>query len=119
MSQNGSPDRPEPLQYAVAGGDEPTTAEALEKYTGTVAWDYLKPHFESGVLLYVDGSLDLAEVGAVIAADATVKVEAWLKAGDLLKPGTLHAEHWESSGESFAALVVSPFVLMQPANSDG
>ena len=115
MIPDPSTEPEEPLRYAVAGGEMPSTAESLEKYSGTVVWTYLKPHFESGALLYVDPSLSLSGVGAAIAADDKAQVEAWLKSGDLLKPGVAHAQHWESSKESFSALVVSPFVLMQPA----
>ena len=52
--------------------------------------------------------------GNVIAGDDKVQVATWLKAGDLLQPGPSHAEHWQSSQAKFTALVVSPFVLIQP-----
>ncbi len=108
------PDKAQEMRYDMLGDQRPTEAEKLEKYTGTVDWDYLKSHFEQDALLYVDPSLQLAQVGNVIAADDKVQVESWLKAGDLLKPGPPHAAHWQSSQAKFTALVVSPFVLIQP-----
>jgi hypothetical protein len=41
-------------------------------------------------------------------------VEAWLRCGDLVKIGDLHAAQWEKGGMEFEALVVSPFVLCRP-----
>ena len=99
------------MKYGMLGGGDPD----LEKYMGEVGWEYLKPHFESGALLFVDTGVDLKTVAEALVADDKAKVEAWMKSGDLLKPSQPHADHWESSGESFRAVVVSPFVLMQPA----
>lgn len=114
-STDGAKDEPvEPMQYGILGVDESTTDEKLAKYTGEVDWSYLKPHYEAGVLLYVDPTLDLTTVGEAFANDATDTVQAWLKCGDLLKPSEPHAAFWEESKACFTALVVSPFVLIQP-----
>ena len=100
----------EEMDYGMLGGADPE----LEKYMGEVGWDYLKPHFESGALLYLDTALDMKTVGEALVADDKTRIEAWLKSGDLLKPSQPHADHWASAGESYRALVVSPVVLMQP-----
>ena len=114
MSDQGdSSNSPEGLRYAVLGEDAGDTDKKLEKYTGEVDWSYIKPHFESGALLYVDPALLITEVGRALGKDDKAKVEAWLKRGDLIKPGPQHAEHWENSSHRFTALVVSPFVLIQ------
>jgi len=96
------------------GKDDSTAEEKLEKYTGTVDWTYLRPHFLSGVLYFVDAELKLTEVGAAFAGNEKERVDAWLKAGDLVKIGELHAEQWEKGATEFEALVVSPFVLCRP-----
>ena len=101
------------MEYGMIGGGEPS----LEKYMGEVGWEYLRPHFESGALLYVDAGLDLKEVGDALVADDKERVAAWLKSGDLVKPSRPHVDYWESAGESYRALVVSPFVLMQAAKA--
>ncbi|MGK0185463.1 MAG: hypothetical protein ACI9R3_001241 [Verrucomicrobiales bacterium] len=105
---------PESMPYGMLGDDTTTTPDKLAKYTGDVDWSYLKPHFESGVLLYVDPGLDLTTVGETFSRDASDKVQEWLKTGDLLKPSQPHATYWEESDAKFTALVVSPFVLIQP-----
>jgi len=98
------------MEYGMVGGESPE----LEKYMGEVGWEYLKPHFDSGALLFVDGSLELKGVAEALVGDDRARVEGWMEAGDLLKPSQPHADHWESCGENFRAVVVSPFVLMQP-----
>lgn len=107
----------EVMRYGILGEDPSTTADKLEKYTGEVAWSYLKPHFETGALLYVDPSLDLTVVGEALANDAAETVRSWRQSGDLVTPSQPHADFWEESDSRFRALVVSPFVLIQPVDS--
>ena len=104
----------EPLRYAMIGEDRSSKEEKLEKYTGTVDWKYLAPHYLTGSLFFVDPQLTLVEVGQAISKNQTEKVEGWLKYGDLLKIGNLHAEQWQKGGTEFEALVISPFVLCRP-----
>ena len=116
-SQRESNGEEEPMRYGILGEDTATTGEKLDKYTGEVGWRYLRAHFETGNLLYVDPGLALTEVGEAFAADDTDRVAAWRKAGDLVTPSEPHAHYWEESGTRFRALVVSPFVLIQPLES--
>lgn len=112
-------DKEETLRYGIIGSDESTEAEKLEKYTGEVSWSYLEPHYQNGALLWVDPSLSLTEVGAAFANDDTEAVANWRCRGDLVVPSTPHAFHWEESEARFRALVVSPFVLIQPTSDGG
>lgn len=104
----------ESLRYGLLGGDPSSPLEKLEKYTGEVDWDYLRPHFKNDALVWVDPSLSLTEVGHAFSIDDADRVLAWRKAGDLVTPSAPHAEYWEASRARFLALVVSPFVLIQP-----
>ena len=104
----------ETMRYGMLGADLASAGEKLAKYTGEAGWEALRPHFQSGALLYVDPALSLTEVGLAFSRDDRAAVEGWLKTGDVLKPGAAHAAWWESSGARFTALVVSPFVLCQP-----
>lgn len=104
------------MPYAILGQDDSTTKEKLAKYTGVVSWGYLKPHCERKALFFVDPSLSLEAVGTAIAHNDAGKIEAWLKAGDLVKLSETHAAQWEEKLETkFEALVVSPFVLCRLA----
>lgn len=102
------------MKYVMLGEDASSTEEKLAKYTGTVAWSYLAPHFENGSLYFVDPALKLEDVGAAFSSNRKEQVEAWLKSGDLVKISALHAMQWEGTGSEFEALVVSPFVLCRP-----
>ena len=108
----------EEMKYGMLGEDQQCTTDKLEKYTGVVGWDYLKPHFKSGALIYVDLCLEITEVGKAVADDNKEQIEAWLKSGDIVKPCELHEEWWEKNPQEFTALVVSPFVLMQPLETE-
>ncbi|MEO0413662.1 MAG: DUF2288 family protein [Verrucomicrobiota bacterium] len=109
----------EQMDYGILGDDNSSTEEKLEKYTGEVDWTYLKKHFEAGSLIYLDPCLDITTVGKALTDDDKDAIIAWRDKGDLVQPCELHAEHWETSGETFRALVVSPFVLMQPVDKEG
>ena len=104
----------EQMRYGMLGDDNATPEEKLAKYTGEVDWEYLRPHYDSGSLFFVDPELALETVGAALAANDTTAVEAWLKAGDLVKIEALHAAQWQENAPRFHALVVSPFVLCRP-----
>jgi len=112
-----APEDDAPMEYGILGEDGATTADKLEKYTGVVDWNYLNPHFKNGALLYVDPAISLTEVGEALAADDADKVKAWKQRGDLVTPSQPHADFWEESVAKFRALVVSPFVLIQPVEA--
>lgn len=103
------------MQYGILGEESLSNVEKLDKYTGEVTWKYLKNHFEAGALVYVDPALSITEVGEAFAADDAGRVKAWRDKGDVLTPSAPHAQYWEESEGRFYALVVSPFVLIQPA----
>ena len=110
-------DAPEQMRYGMLGEDSSTTGEKLEKFTGEVDWEFLRPHFKSGALFFVDPALPLVQVGTAFAEDDKNQVEAWLKSGDLVKIETIHAQQWENTETTFESLVVSPFVLCRPVDS--
>ena len=106
------------MKYTVLGEDTQSPEERIAKYTGEVTWKYLKPHLEFNSLLWVEPSMKLADVAAALTADDTETVANWLGNGDLVKVGELHAQQWEDSDELFTAVVITPFVLMQPLARD-
>lgn len=113
------PNDPQPLKYAMLGKDRSTTEDKLAKFTGVVSWNYLRPHYQSGVLYFVDPELTLVEAGRAFSENKKDQVRAWLEAGDIIKIGDLHSAQWERADDEtdFEALVVSPFVLCRPAST--
>ncbi len=107
------------MRYGMVGEDDSSDEEKLAKYSGEIAWDYLRPHYQAGVLYFVDPEITLQTVGAAFQADNAPAVETWLQNGDLVKIEALHAAQWESPSDEavsprFEALVVTPFVLFRP-----
>ncbi len=102
------------MRYGVLGNDPSSLLEKLEKYTGEVDWAYLKPHYRNGALVWVDPAISITEVGHAFSIDDAERVLAWRKSGDIVTPSEPHAAHWEERQARFIALVVSPFVLIQP-----
>lgn len=103
------------MKYAILGGGEFSEEQKLSQSKGVVGWGYLAPHYRSGSLYFVDPGLELESVGLAFSLNEKDRVEAWLKSGDLVQIGDLHAAQWEGDEEiRFEALVVSPFVLCRP-----
>ena len=103
------------MKYAILGGGELTEKDKLAQAMGEVGWSYLAPHYKNGSLYFVDPELPLEAVGLAFTENRKDQVEAWLKAGDIVKIEALHAAQWEGDeAVQFEALVVSPFVLCRP-----
>ncbi len=96
------------------GDDETPAQEKIAKYTGEVDWSYIKPHYKSGAMIYVDPALELKVVAEAFTKDNKEQVQAWLKSADLVKPSHLHEDWWEYDQTRFTAVVITPFVLAQP-----
>ena len=109
-----SEEKPEKLQYDILGNDATSSEDKIAKYTGEVDWAYIKPHYKSGAMIYVDPELELTKVAEAFAKDNKEQVQAWLKSADLVKPSHLHEDWWEHDQTRFTAVVITPFVLAQP-----
>ena len=105
------------MEFGMLGKDESTDREKLEKFSGITSWEFLKPHYEAGVLYHVDSSIPLQQAGEAFSNDQHDQVEQWIIDGTLLKIEAIHAFQWEDDKElkkeQFNAVVVSPFVLCQ------
>ena len=90
------------------------TREELALQVDVAEWGWLRPHGERGGLIVVSALLDLAEVGARVAADDVAAIESWIATGDLGKPTAAQREAWDAAPDRrFRTLVVSPYVLIQ------
>jgi len=104
----------EKLQYGMLGDNEMSSDQKLAKYTGDVDWEYVKPHFDAGNVIYLDPCLDIEEVGKAFINDDKESVQAWKKKGDIVIPSHHHAQWWEHDETRFMSAIVHPFVLIQP-----
>lgn len=88
--------------------------EELALQVDVAEWGWLRPHGERGGLVVVSPLLDLAEVGARVAADDAAAIQSWIAAGDMGKPTAPQLEAWDAAPDRrFRMLVVSPYVLIQ------
>lgn len=90
------------------------TKEELATKIDIADWDMLRAHLERGGVILVDRMLDLAEVGAGVAADDVKLIERWILSGLIGKPNLKQIQSWDADrGKSFLCLIVSPYVLIQ------
>lgn len=91
-----------------------STREQLAVQIDIAKWDWLRAHSGSGALVMVDRMLDLAEVGAALAADDAAAVQRWMASALVAKPDAEQMSVWDRTPDKpFSMLIVSPFVLMQ------
>ena len=93
--------------------------EELAAKVDLADWQMLRAHLERGGLITVDSLLDIAEVGAGVAADDVHLIERWIASGVLGKPTPQQVEQWDAEqGKQFLCLIVSPYVLIQEQSQD-
>lgn len=93
------------------------TFQKLLRETGKVEWKLLSPHFESGGLVLVKNPLDLVKVAYSFAMDDKDRVAAWLETGELVRVDNDQVTAWNAADPSFWAVVVAPWVLIQPVQA--
>ena len=74
--------------------------------------DWLKIHLDRDVVIWVDQSLDLVDVGMAIAQDQANTVRRWIEEQFLIKPEPDRVAQWNPDVR-FKALIVQPYVLIQ------
>lgn len=82
--------------------------------TAQIHWHELQRFFASGNAISVDPSLDLTHVAAQIVADNAAQIKNWMDAGlvDVVKDD--QAQAWYDENALVWAVVVKPWVLVQP-----
>jgi hypothetical protein len=90
------------------------TREELALTVDEAEWGWLRAHLERGGLIVVARDLDIAEVGAKVAADDTAAIGGWIAGRKLAKPSAEQIAAWDGDREKrFLCLIVSPYVLIQ------
>ncbi len=83
--------------------------------TARIAWRELQRFFASGGAIFVSPELDLVEVAYQISEDNKAQVQAWMEAGQVARVTDEQALAWYEQDADMWAVVVSPYVLVQPA----
>lgn len=103
--------------FARMNGDSRATEvrSRLEASLGEVTREDLRPHLLRAAVFVVAPTLSIVDCGVSIALDDVTTVGEWVRTGTLRRPSKLEQEDWlEREGGGLRALVVQPFVLVQP-----
>lgn len=91
------------------------TRAKMNLETARIAWHELQRFFASGSAIYVDPALDLVEVAYQISEDNKEQVLKWMETRQLAPVTDEQARIWHDADTDMWAVVVSPYVLVQPA----
>ena len=89
----------------------------LNLETAKIAWKELQRFFDGGAALMGSADLDLVEVAFQMSEDNVAQIQRWAEAGELGKVTDAQAAAWIESDALVWAVVVSPWVLVQPTSS--
>ena len=92
---------------------DPVKQEIISE-TSKIAWQELQYFFASGKAVYVSEKLDLIEVASCFANDNKVMVENWMNNKQIMLVENDQAKNWYDNDAIVWAVVVKPWVLVQP-----
>ncbi|SRR5690554_1570240 len=81
--------------------------------TAQISWRELQRFFASGTAIAVAPSLDLTEVGGVIARDESAQLKQWMDASLVDSVTDTQATNWYEQDALVWAVVIKPWVLVQ------
>lgn len=94
--------------------NEKNIASELVLETAQIRWHELQRFFASGNAIAVNESLDLIHVATNITNDNAAQVKRWMDAGLVDTVKDTQAAEWYEQDALVWALVVKPWVLVQP-----
>ena len=94
--------------------ENPPDRESLEAEAGDIAWVELQRFFAAGRVIAVSADLDLIEVAFECAADNLTRFDDWTQAGRVGPVTDEQAREWLDANALMRAVVVKPWVLVQP-----
>jgi hypothetical protein len=86
----------------------------LNLETAKLPWRDLATFFAGGRVIQVASGLDLLQVAAAVADDATNQVQQWLTNDAVGQVSDEQARRWHDADALVWAVVVKPWVLVQP-----
>jgi len=86
----------------------------VNQETSKIAWKDLQRFFAAGMALTVAEDLDLVEVAFQVSEDNAARIREWMAAGKFGKVSDEQAAIWFERDELLWAVVISPWVLVQP-----
>ena len=97
--------------------DEKASVRILAE-TAKIAWKELQRFFAQGYALAVSPQLDLVDAAYQVSQDNKLQVEIWMEAGQFGPVSDAQALEWLEANVLMWAVVVRPWVLVQPVMPD-
>lgn len=90
-----------------------TLSQKLHSETALIAWVELQKFFAQGVVMLVDGSLNIVETAVLFAEDQADDIAKLVTANTLTYPSNDQARNWFDTDAELWSVVVAPYVLVQ------
>jgi len=87
--------------------------QKLNQETGKINWNELQRYFAKGVVIVVKSSLDLVKVAEQFSQDNDSAIKSYLDTGEICHASDLDAKKWNELSQTFWAIVIAPWVLVQ------
>ncbi len=84
--------------------------------TAKAPWKELERFYAQGMLILVDQSLDLVEVGFAISSDDAKQVNQWMASNLLVRQFDSQAIEWEKHNTAVWTVVIRPWILVQDSS---
>lgn len=82
--------------------------------TAQISWRELQRFFAAGTAIYVSEDIDLVEAAFQMSQDNAEQIRQWMAAGKFGRVTDEQAGIWFETDAVLWAVVVSPWVLVQP-----
>lgn len=96
------------------GSEQEVFRAKVNLETAQMPWREMQRYFASGAALYVAPGLDLVEVAFQMSEDNAALIGQWMGTGQLGRVADEQARDWFEADAMLWAVVVSPWVLVQP-----
>ena len=82
--------------------------------TAKISWNELQLWFASGTAIYVLSHLNLVEAAYQLSRDNSDQLRDWMASGEVNRVSDAQAREWLDADELVWAVVVRPWILVQP-----
>ena len=94
--------------------NEVLTHDLLNAQTGRITWPELARYFARGLVVCLETGEDLVAVAETLISDDAAAIENLYEKGLLRRAQDEDAQRWHEENTEFWAVVVAPWVLVQP-----
>lgn len=93
-------------------------SDKINLETARILWSELQPYFAKGLCIYVAPELDLVEIANLMAHDNTAALTPLMQNDQIARVSDQQAQLFYQNNQLMWAVVVAPFVLVQPDHTE-